>query len=311
MHRGGQVWLSIFIVLVAHIFFPLSVILQLWGIHSHDFIAWLLVFYNATGYVAFIYLAGAWSWFGRPARYLFPALLVLAAVGSYPTHHDPILLSSLANTERVVSICVGTIFFGFALFCLLSRRMNEHALQLTLPFRDGTFVVGQGGSRRLMNHHVVSPSQRYGLDILRLNSVGVRAKGLYPTDLQRYAIFGTEVVSPCEGVVAAAVDGFPDLTPPDRDTEHRAGNYVALECDGGTVYLAHLKQGSICVKPGERVHVGQMLGHVGNSGNTTEPHLHIHAEEGLYPGQFSGRPALAILFDQRFLVRNDVVRIPG
>jgi murein DD-endopeptidase MepM/ murein hydrolase activator NlpD len=159
-----------------------------------------------------------------------------------------------------------------------------------------------------VNNHVVSASQRYALDILKLNSVGLRARGFYPADLERYAIFGVEVVSPCDGLVAAAEDGFADYSPPERDPEHRAGNYIAIEYDGATIYLAHLMKGSICVKSGDRVCKGQVLGRVGNSGNTTEPHLHIHVEEGLYSGQFSGKRGIPIRFNGKFLVRNDRVK---
>jgi hypothetical protein len=183
------------------------------------------------------------------------------------------------------------------------------ALELSFPLRGGTYIIAQGGNTKLINIHGVSPSQRYALDILKLNSVGVRARGLYPSDPKRYAIFGAEVVSPCDGVVAIAMDGFEDYSPPERNPQHRAGNYIALECNGATIYLAHLMKGSICVKSGDRVTIGKVLGRVGNSGNTTEPHLHIHAEEGLYPGQFSGKRAIPIRFNGKFLVRNDQVKV--
>ena len=163
----------------------------------------------------------------------------------------------------------------------------------------------------MVNLHVVSTSQRYALDLLKLNAIGVRARGLYPSDPKRYAIFGADVVSPCDGVVAAAEDGFMDLSPPERDLEHRAGNYIAIESGGATVYLAHLMRGSVAVKSGERISKGQILGRVGNSGNTTEPHLHIHAEEGSFPGHFSGKRGIPMRFNRRFLVRNDCVKMPA
>jgi murein DD-endopeptidase MepM/ murein hydrolase activator NlpD len=115
-------------------------------------------------------------------------------------------------------------------------------------------------------------------------------------------------MSPCDGIVAAAEDGFLDYSPPEQDPEHRAGNYIAIEYNGATIYLAHLMKGSVCVKPGDHICKGQVLGCVGNSGNTTEPHLHIHAEEGLYAGQFSGKPGIPIRFNGKFLVRNDHVK---
>jgi len=296
---------------MSHIFLPLSFILQLRHPPQGDMLAWILSFYTAASYIALVYFAGAWSWFGRPVRYALPALLVVTAVATYPHNPTGITVSSLFAVEPVISICVGVVFTVGVVLTLYGRNLSMPALELAFPLRGGTYIVAQGGSNRLVNIHGGSPSQRYGLDILKLNAIGVRARGLYPADPKRYAIFGAEVVSPCDGVVAAVEDGFADLSPPERDPEHRAGNYVAIESDTATIYVAHLMKGSISVTSGEHVCKGQVLGRVGNSGNTTEPHLHIHAEEGSYPGQFSGKRGIPMRFNGRFLVRNDCVKVPA
>jgi len=60
-----------------------------------------------------------------------------------------------------------------------------------------------------------------------------------------------------------------------------AGNYVVIAVRRGTcVLMAHFRQGSLRVKPGARVRKGQYLAQVGNSGNTTGPHLHIEVLDG-------------------------------
>lgn len=66
------------------------------------------------------------------------------------------------------------------------------------------------------------------------------------------------------------------------------------------IYLAHMQKGSVKLTSGDRVEVGETIGKVGNSGNTTEPHLHIHAE-------IDGE-GVPILFDGKFLVRNSLVK---
>jgi murein DD-endopeptidase MepM/ murein hydrolase activator NlpD len=84
------------------------------------------------------------------------------------------------------------------------------------------------------------------------------------------------------------------------------GNYVVVRCQDVTVLLAHLMKGSVEVEPGREVKKGQPLGRVGNSGNTTEPHLHIHAARlGPRESILSGE-GLPIRFEGRFLVRNDL-----
>ncbi|PSF08122.1 M23 family metallopeptidase [Marinobacter halophilus] len=60
-----------------------------------------------------------------------------------------------------------------------------------------------------------------------------------------------------------------------------AGNYVAINCGGVFAILAHLRQGSIAVATGDRITTGDLLGQMGNSGNSSEPHLHLHAQKGL------------------------------
>jgi hypothetical protein len=301
----------VFFLFMSHLFLPLSFILQLRHPPQGEMLAWILSFYTAASYIALVYFAGAWSWFGRAVRYALPALLVVTAVATYPHNPTGITVSSLFAVEPVISICVGVVFTVGLVLTLYGRNLSMPALELTFPLRGGIFFVAQGGNNRLVNIHGGSPSQRYGLDILQVNVIGVRARGLYPADPKRYGIFGAEVLSPCDGVVAAAEDGFVDLSPPERDPEHRAGNYVAIESETATIYVAHLMKGSISVKSGEHVCKGQVLGRVGNSGNTTEPHLHIHAEEGSYPGQFSGKRGIPMRFNGRFLVRNDCVKVPA
>ncbi len=73
------------------------------------------------------------------------------------------------------------------------------------------------------------------------------------------------------------------------------------------VVLAHLMKGSISVVEGDYVRAGAPLGRVGNSGNTTEPHLHIHAVRGSTPDSILVSEGVPILFGGRFPVRNRVI----
>lgn len=278
-------------VIIGHLLLPVSLLLRLWQTTYPNLFTWISAVSFAAGYFAFLYVAGAWSWFGRGCRYALPALLILAAV-SRPGGEAPRGISASASMEPILRITLGSIFAAMTAFALLGRRAGAATLDLGFPLRGGTFHVAQGGASRVVNYHFSHPSQRYALDILALNRLGIRAYGIYPRQPERYAIWGAEVVSPCDGVVKAAVDEFQDLSPPDRDAQNRAGNYVAIELEGATIYLAHLMRGSLAVRAGDRVRTGQLLGRVGNSGNTTEPHLHVHAEKGAYSGRFSGMPAV-------------------
>ena len=87
-----------------------------------------------------------------------------------------------------------------------------------------------------------------------------------------------------------------------------AGNHVILECGLVWIVLGHLQQGTVAVHVGEITEVGHVIGRVGNSGNTGEPHLHVHAQRpGSAIAPLSGDP-VPIRLDGRYLVRNDRVR---
>lgn len=107
-------------------------------------------------------------------------------------------------------------------------------------------------------------------------------------------------------MVTKAVDGLPDQPVPERGRQPAAGNHVILACQGVNVILAHLQEGSVRVAARDVVATGQPLGQVGNSGNSSEPHLHIHAVRATAPDSADGEP-VPILFDGRFPVRNTVL----
>jgi hypothetical protein len=185
-------------------------------------------------------------------------------------------------------------------------------LEFEFPLHGGTFYVAQGGGFRLLNYHRKSSrSQRFAVDIVKLQRWGTRAAGIYPRRLEAYGIFGELVYSPCAGVVANTVNDLPELKPGETDRKNAAGNCVFLRADGSDVYvlLAHLLRGSVLVRPGDHVLAGQPLAKVGNSGNTSEPHLHIHAQCAGQRETDSEWEGVPMRFGGRWLVRNDLVRL--
>ena len=185
------------------------------------------------------------------------------------------------------------------------RYCPDEPLELHFPLKDGTYYVAHGGSQPVVNYHNEYKPQQYALDIVKINAWGFRAKGLYPDDPGRYAIYGEPLYSPCRGTVTSAVDGFDDRTPSDfvnglPEGTPAAGNHVVIACGGAQVYVAHMQKGSVRVQAGDVVDENTWIGNVGNSGNTSEPHLHLHAEkDGV---------GVPLTFGGRFLVRNSLVR---
>jgi murein DD-endopeptidase MepM/ murein hydrolase activator NlpD len=110
-----------------------------------------------------------------------------------------------------------------------------------------------------------------------------------------YAIYGKDALAVADATVASVVDGLPEQTPgkfPENiPIEQADGNSVILDLGAGRFALyAHLQPGSLRVRKGDRVRRGQVLGLVGNSGNSVAPHLHFHVMDGSSPLASNGLP---------------------
>lgn len=156
------------------------------------------------------------------------------------------------------------------------------ALAVRPPFagpRNGAWLTVWGGTNAARNYHVVSPSQARAYDFLVVKD-GRSYAG--PADqLASYHCWGQSVLAAADGVVTEAVGDLPDQAIGASDPANAAGNHVVIaHAPDRHSLVAHLQRGSVTVKPGERVRAGAVLGRCGNSGNTSEPHVHFHLQTG-------------------------------
>jgi murein DD-endopeptidase MepM/ murein hydrolase activator NlpD len=121
---------------------------------------------------------------------------------------------------------------------------------------------------------------------------------------ESYGAEGNDVLAVGGGRVVAVKDSIPENVPGVNSRavpitlETVGGNHVIVDLGGGYhAFYAHLKPGSIRVRVGDRVKRGQVLGLVGNSGNSTEPHLHFHLSDGNSPLGSEGVPYLYDSFE--------------
>lgn len=145
--------------------------------------------------------------------------------------------------------------------------------RLRLPF-DGAFYA-MNASRDGSSGHYDNPNQRYAVDwsIRDATNKSHRGDGKSLTD---YFCYGKPVLAVAAGKIVVAIDGVPDIPIGKMDKYNVGGNQLIIElAPGEYAYYAHLQPGSQSVKVGDVVKAGQVIARIGNSGNTSEPHLHF------------------------------------
>jgi Membrane proteins related to metalloendopeptidases len=149
--------------------------------------------------------------------------------------------------------------------------------KLTLPFK-GEWMVMWGGDTKELNHHFESKAQKNAFDIIIKDKNGKSYKTDGITNEDYYA-FGREIIAPCNGEIVLVVDGIKDNKPGTLNPIYVPGNTVILRTDNNEyLFFAHFKQHTIKVTQEQKVIEGQLLGLCGNSGNSSEPHLHFHIQ---------------------------------
>jgi hypothetical protein len=302
------------IPLVAQVLLPLGLVAWAGSRRHASRIGWALAVVLAGAWLIAIRLAGVWLVVPWYLPMVFAVLLLAAILRALPSiRRRPVLPAGWRLITPVVAALAVAAVSAVIVAALRGARAPGPLFALAAPLRGGTYLVANGGSTALVSAHVMTlgpeprfrrwRGQSFGVDLVRVDAAGRRARGLVPHDPAAYVIFGDTVVAPCTGRVISSSDGLADLPVPEMDREHMAGNHVILACDGHWVLLAHLRQGSVLRTAGDSVETGEPLGQVGNTGNTGEPHLHVHAQlPGSRDVPMGGDP-VPITIAGRYLVR--------
>ncbi len=162
------------------------------------------------------------------------------------------------------------------------RHLKSPARRYTLVTRihfvsTGEWTVSHGGKRRSTNYHHGSRGQHYAYDLVV--SKGGRQNGGDRQSNKDYFCYGLPVLAPAPGTVTTAIDGVPENRPGERGKA--GGNGVIIDHGFGEYSaLWHMIPGSVQVKVGDKVELGQQIGRVGNSGRSTGPHIHFQVSSG-------------------------------
>ena len=154
--------------------------------------------------------------------------------------------------------------------------LERNSTPMQLPF-SGEWFVFWGGEIESQNYHMANKNQQFAYDILKV-SEGASYAG-DPLMNESYFAFGQDILAPCDATVEVAIDGVPDNIPGELNPIHLTGNTLVLKTRAGEyILMAHLKEGSIAVRKGQQVSRGEYLARCGNSGNSSEAHLHLQLQ---------------------------------
>lgn len=166
-------------------------------------------------------------------------------------------------------------------------KPERNSVRLILPFKDEWTVVW-GGDTKELNYHVASAAQKNAFDLIIKDANGRSYRTDGKTNEDYYA-FGKELIAPCDGEVVLVVDGVKDNVIGEMNTFNPGGNTVIIKAANNEfLVFCHFKHQSILVKEGQKIKQGQSLGLCGNSGNSSEPHLHFHIQNLEEPDKATG-----------------------
>ncbi len=256
--------------------------------------------------------------------YLLMAFLAVATKRRLTqlTAFDSIFPMKIASWFRLGFFSLLATYFATQLFTAIAGRWPpDETVQLETPLPAGSYLIVSGGNSGVINAHyaTLDPTvarfkqwrgQSYALDLVQTNALGFRSFGFLPQDPAAYFIYGADILAPCAGVVSSVVDGVGDNPVPQVNRESMTGNHVVISCQGVEVLLAHMIPGSVLVATGESIAVGHVLGKVGNSGNSNEPHLHIHVQVPAVLDQPFDTNPLPFTVNNRYWLRNQIMRVP-
>jgi murein DD-endopeptidase MepM/ murein hydrolase activator NlpD len=224
-------------------------------------------------------------WIGPPLVSLVVVVLFIAALWSaWRSGATPTRAQLFGFAMLVANVSALLTFRAYP--SSHDHRPSDVSFQLPL---DGPVTVAWGGPTTDVNYHVVIPDQRWAYDLLVTKS-GISFQG-DGTRLDDYYVYGRAVFAAAAGVVVEVRDSEPDAEVGHWQLRRASGNHVIVRvAPNEFLFIAHLQRGSIAVAPGERVRAGQPIGRVGNSGNTSEPHLHLHLQDTPTPYLGEGIP---------------------
>ena len=193
-----------------------------------------------------------------------------------------------ASFRQRVTAKIGDYPEGFSIDTSATPVDRKPVVVIDAPLTGDEWVAANGPSNTSGHRRALIPvngrayiSQRYAIDWVELYPDGKTYQG-DPADNKNYRAYGHEIHAVADGIVTETKDGLPQNTPGAKSLaipitlETIGGNHVITDMGNGLyAFYAHMQPGTLRVKVGDKVHRGQVLGLLGNTGNSSEPHLHF------------------------------------
>ncbi len=169
------------------------------------------------------------------------------------------------------------------------------------PLRGTRWLDGNGCCAMSAHRTALNPingqlwaAERFAIDYVQLEPDDRQYDG-DPTKVESFPAYGSDIHAVADGPVVAVVDGLPEQMPGPNPSglplDQYPGNHIIQDLGNGNYAMyAHIKTGTVAVKPGDRLTTGQVIGAVGNTGNTTAPHLHFQVMSTPDPLRSDGLP---------------------
>ncbi len=191
-----------------------------------------------------------------------------------------------------------------------SALLKRNLTLMELPFKE-EWTVFWGGDTKELNFHVVAKFQKNAFDIVKSGRDGKNYRTDGRTNEDYYA-YGQQLIAPCDAEVIVTIDGIKDNIPGKVNPLYAPGNSILLKTKNDEYILfAHIQQQSIRVKQGQAVKKGELLGLCGNSGNSTEPHLHFHLQDTEYLNEATGLKCYFSKLEVNGVMKTDYSPIKG
>lgn len=184
---------------------------------------------------------------------------------------------------------------------------DEDPVVLGPPLRGDNWLAANNSDESPHSRNIevfdntVRIPMRYAIDFVRKNQDGDEFVGEFENKEDHLA-YGEEILAVADGTIEAVIDGVPENVPGSRPPspiplDARCGNCIILDIGNGRfVTYAHLIPGSLTIGVGDQVEKGDVLGRIGNSGNSGQPHLHFHVSQIFDTQNASGLNGSALPF---------------